>query len=121
MPSTSQNATSGRLAESSLQTRSHRPGRSARAIGPRMPNVIVTMDASMRVDLHQHVWSAPLIEALAARDRLPRIERSGGRLIVHCAGEAPYEIDVDAQTSARRAAALDADGLDLAVIAVSSP
>jgi 6-methylsalicylate decarboxylase len=82
---------------------------------------LVTMDASMRVDLHQHVWSAPLIEALAARDELPRIQRAGGRLIVHSAGEAPYEIDVDAQTSARRTAALDADGLDSAVIALSSP
>ena len=75
----------------------------------------------MRVDLHQHLWAAPLIEALAARDRLPRIDRSGSRTILHSAGELPYEIDVSGQWPHRRAAALDRDGLDRAVIALSSP
>jgi predicted TIM-barrel fold metal-dependent hydrolase len=81
----------------------------------------VPMAASMRVDLHQHVWTVPLIESLAARDRLPRIDRAGGRLTLRCAGETPYQIDIAAQSPPRRAAALDADGLDQAVIALSSP
>ena len=75
----------------------------------------------MRVDLHQHIWTAPLIEALAARDRLPRIDRSGGRVILHSAGEVPYEIDLAGQRPQRRAAALHRDRLDRAVIALSSP
>lgn len=82
---------------------------------------LVTTGASMRVDLHQHVWTETLIEALAARDRLPRIDRAGGRVVLRAAREAPYEIDIDRQTPERRAAAVDADGLDRAVIALSSP
>ena len=56
------------------------------------------MGASLRVDLHQHVWTETLIEALAARDRLPRIDRAGGRVVLRAARETPYVIDIDRQT-----------------------
>lgn len=82
---------------------------------------LVAICPSRRVDLHQHVWTAPLIEALAARDRLPRVVRSRGRAILHSAGEVPYEIDLVGQGAERRATALERDRLDRAVIALSSP
>lgn len=74
-----------------------------------------------RVDVHQHVWTEPLLEALAARDRLPFVRRGDGVAILHCADEQPYAIDVEAQAPATRTRQLRTDGLDLAVIALSSP
>src|SRR5690349_12952164 len=82
---------------------------------------LVTMDGSLRVDLHQHLWTEPLIEALASRGRLPRIDQSAGRAILHSAGEVPYEIDLAGQAADRRTAELDRNRLDRAVIALSSP
>jgi 6-methylsalicylate decarboxylase len=75
----------------------------------------------MRVDVHQHFWGRPLVEALAARDRLPLIDRSGGSTILHSAGEVPYAIAAESRSPQWRARVLDDDGLDLAVIALSSP
>jgi 6-methylsalicylate decarboxylase len=80
-----------------------------------------TLDTSLRVDVHQHVWTRPLIEALAARDRLPLIDSKNGSAVLHCAGERPYAIDVESQRCHQRARVLRDDGLDLAVIALSSP
>jgi 6-methylsalicylate decarboxylase len=82
---------------------------------------LVTLDTSMRVDVHQHVWTSPLIEALAARDQLPWIDHAGESAVLHCAGERSYAIDLESQRSQQRARVLRADGLDLAVIALSSP
>jgi predicted TIM-barrel fold metal-dependent hydrolase len=81
----------------------------------------VAPDLSMRADVHQHIWTRPLLEALAARDRLPLIDRRGETLLVRSAGERPYAIDLDSQAPERRRRALDDDGIDLAVIALSSP
>ena len=41
--------------------------------------------------------------------------------VVHCAGEQAWAIDLDAESSAQRASLIAADGLDLALIAPSSP
>jgi len=41
--------------------------------------------------------------------------------MLHCAGEQPYVIDIEAEEPDRRAALLRSDGLDLALIAISSP
>lgn len=73
------------------------------------------------VDVHQHVWTPPLLDALAARDRLPFVRRSGRLTVLHCAGEQAWAIDPEAETPRRRADLVRADGLDLALIAVSSP
>ena len=74
-----------------------------------------------RVDVHQHLWTEPLLDALAARDRLPYISRTGATAIVHCAGERAWAIELDAETPERRAGLLRIDGLDRALIAPSSP
>ena len=69
------------------------------------------------VDVHQHVWPGTLIESLRARRSPPRLR--GWTL--ELAGEPDYEVgprdhDVDA-----RAALARADGLDLALVSLSSP
>jgi predicted TIM-barrel fold metal-dependent hydrolase len=75
----------------------------------------------MRADVHQHIWTRPLVEALAARDRLPLIDRRGGTMVVRSAGERLYPIDPESQAPERRLRLLEADGVELAVIALSSP
>lgn len=73
----------------------------------------------MRVDLHQHLWTAPLLDALALRDELPFVRRDHGVTVLYSAGEQPYVIaDEPASVRARQ---LGADGIDLALIAISSP
>jgi hypothetical protein len=75
----------------------------------------------MRVDAHQHIWTQPLLDALAARDELPLVRHEDGLAILHSAGEQPYAIDVRAEVADARAARVRRDGLDKAVIAISSP
>jgi 6-methylsalicylate decarboxylase len=73
------------------------------------------------VDLHQHLWTEPLLDALAARERLPFVTRSVGTAIVHCAGEQAYAIDLITEAPQNRARLARDDGLDLALVAPSSP
>ncbi|HTU84380.1 MAG TPA: amidohydrolase family protein [Solirubrobacteraceae bacterium] len=73
------------------------------------------------VDVHQHLWTEPLLDALAARDRLPFVTRSDHAAIVHCAGERAYAIDLTTENPACRVRLVEDDGLDLALIAPSSP
>jgi predicted TIM-barrel fold metal-dependent hydrolase len=74
----------------------------------------------MQIDVHQHLWTEPLLDALAARDELPFIRRTHGVTVLHAAGEQPYVIDVQGEAPQRRAALVDADGLDLAIVSLSS-
>jgi predicted TIM-barrel fold metal-dependent hydrolase len=75
----------------------------------------------MRLDVHQHIWTAPLIEALAARSELPFVRVRGGIAELHAAGERPCPIDLNSETPSRRTRLLDADRIELALIALSSP
>jgi 6-methylsalicylate decarboxylase len=75
----------------------------------------------MLVDVHQHTWSEPLVEALAGRSSWPFVRRADGLSMLHCAGEQPYVIDVESEAPDRRASLVQTDGVDLAVIALSSP
>jgi predicted TIM-barrel fold metal-dependent hydrolase len=75
----------------------------------------------MRVDSHQHVWTPALIDALAEREALPLVRREHGVTVLHSAGELPCVIDVQAEAPERRAACVAEDGLDLALVAISSP
>jgi predicted TIM-barrel fold metal-dependent hydrolase len=78
------------------------------------------MTTMTTIDVHQHVWTTRLLDLLAARERWPFVSRERDGTVVHCAGEQPWAIDVASEAPARRAALLDADGLDGAVIALSS-
>jgi hypothetical protein len=75
----------------------------------------------MQVDVHQHLWTEPFLDALAARDALPFVRRENGLTIVHCAGENPYIVETGTETPVLRARLVHDDGLDRAAIALSSP
>jgi 6-methylsalicylate decarboxylase len=75
----------------------------------------------MRIDVHQHIWTVPLVERLAARETLPLVRRSDGLTVLHSAAEQPYLIDLAAEAPERRATLVRADRVDLALIALSSP
>jgi predicted TIM-barrel fold metal-dependent hydrolase len=79
------------------------------------------MSSTMRVDVHQHIWTVPLVERLAAREALPLVRRTDGLCVLHSAAEQPYVIDLDAEAPARRVELVATDGLDLALVAISSP
>ena len=75
----------------------------------------------MNLDIHQHVWTAHLLDALAARECLPFVRRADGLTVLHCGGELPYVIDTTAESAQRRSQLLTNDGLDRAAVALSSP
>jgi predicted TIM-barrel fold metal-dependent hydrolase len=74
-----------------------------------------------RVDLHQHIWTTPLMDALAGRDCHPFVRRDDGLCVLHLAGEPSCVIDTAAETAAARTRLLDIDGIELAAVAISSP
>jgi 6-methylsalicylate decarboxylase len=76
---------------------------------------------SMKLDVHQHLWSEPLVLALQAREELPFVLREHGLTVLFLAGERPYVIERSSETRARRAALVDGDRLDRALVCLSSP
>jgi len=76
---------------------------------------------TMRTDVHQHLWSEPLVEGLAARDELPFVRLERGLTVLYQAGERPCVIDRAGEEPARRAALVERDGLDRALVSLSSP
>ena len=75
------------------------------------------LGAGGAVDVHQHLWPEALIEALRARRRPPRLR--GWTL--ELPGEPDYKVDPATHDVVARAAQVRADGLDLALVAPSSP
>ncbi|MBX5443178.1 MAG: amidohydrolase family protein [Solirubrobacteraceae bacterium] len=70
-------------------------------------------------DVHQHVWTEPLVAALARRSEPPRVRAREGRRLLEPAGEPAVEIAID--DVAARARQVRADGLDRAIVAPSCP
>ncbi|MEX2613548.1 MAG: amidohydrolase family protein [Gaiellaceae bacterium] len=66
------------------------------------------------IDVHQHLWPEPLIQALARRQRPPRLRGS----ILELAGERESEIDLGAHDLDARLALLDRCGIDVAVVSL---
>jgi hypothetical protein len=75
----------------------------------------------VKTDIHQHLWTEPLVEALSHRRELPFIRREHGLDVLYLAGEQPYVIDLDAETPDNRAKLVHRDGLDRALVCLSSP
>jgi 6-methylsalicylate decarboxylase len=73
------------------------------------------------VDVHQHLWPEPLLAALARRDRPPRLirHRDGWTLRMH--GEGDWPVALADHDPDRRLRALDAEGVDRAIVAPSVP
>ncbi len=74
-------------------------------------------DEAPVVDIHQHLWPEPLIDALRARSTPPRLR--GWTL--ELAGEGEYAVDPGAHDADDRAELARSDGLDLALVSLSSP
>ncbi|HLI58151.1 MAG TPA: hypothetical protein VKV21_00660 [Solirubrobacteraceae bacterium] len=70
-----------------------------------------------RIDVHQHVWPEPFIDALRARTAPPRLR--GWTL--ELAGEPAYEVDPADHELAARAGLARADGLERVLVSLSSP
>jgi hypothetical protein len=75
----------------------------------------------MRIDVHQHLWSEPLVDALERRSRLPFVRCDDGLCTIHLAGEVPSAVDLESERPQRRQELLERDGIDCALIALSSP
>jgi 6-methylsalicylate decarboxylase len=75
----------------------------------------------VKIDIHQHFWTDPLVEALAARDELPFVRHEQGLTVLFLAGERPYVIEREDEDATRRAQLVEADGLDRALVCLSSP
>ena len=75
----------------------------------------------MPTDVHQHLWSGPLIEQLAVRRELPFVRLERGLTVLYLAGDRPYVIDRVGEDPARRAELVERDGLDRALLCLSSP
>jgi 6-methylsalicylate decarboxylase len=73
----------------------------------------------MLLDAHQHLWTPPLIEALARRRALPLLRREDGEWTLHLAAEPACAITADDRQA--RTALLDEDEVDAAVVALSAP
>ena len=65
------------------------------------------------VDLHQHIWPAPFVEALRARTAAPSLDGA-----VLTTPEGAFELDLGIHDPERRIEALDRDGIDVAVISL---
>ncbi|MHC6213678.1 amidohydrolase family protein [Rhodococcus ruber] len=70
-----------------------------------------------RVDVHQHVWPASFVDALRARSAPPRLDG----WVLHLPGEPPYRVDPADHSVAARTALAVRDGIDLALVSLSSP
>lgn len=75
----------------------------------------------MKIDVHQHLWTEPLVDALQARREVPFVRREHGLTVLFLAGERPYVVERSSETPSRRAALVDGDGLDRALVCLSSP
>ncbi|HTB50032.1 MAG TPA: amidohydrolase family protein [Solirubrobacteraceae bacterium] len=75
----------------------------------------------MRTDIHQHLWTEQLLDALARRSELPFVRSEQGLTVLFLAGERPYVIDLDSEAATQRAELVRHDGLDRALVCLSSP
>lgn len=75
----------------------------------------------MRIDVHQHLWPEGLIAALARRGRPPLVRRRDGHWVLRLEGEPDWPFDLAAHDPVARAATVAEDGMDMALVALSSP
>jgi 6-methylsalicylate decarboxylase len=76
---------------------------------------------TVKIDVHQHLWTEPLVRALEQREELPFVRIEQGLTVLFLAGERPYVIDLAGELPDRRAELVESDGLDRALVCLSSP
>jgi predicted TIM-barrel fold metal-dependent hydrolase len=72
-------------------------------------------------DIHQHLWPEPLLRELSRRTEPPHLQRHAGGWALRLHGEPEAAVDLADHDPDRRAALVDADGLERALIAPSVP
>jgi 6-methylsalicylate decarboxylase len=75
----------------------------------------------MRTDVHQHLWTEPLVAALATRRELPFVRCENGLTVLYLAGERPYVIDLAGESPEARTQLAALDGIDRVLLCLSSP
>lgn len=73
------------------------------------------------IDVHQHVWTEPLVHELSLRTELPFVRFEHDLTVLYAAGERPYVLDPSARDADLRAEVLDRDGVGRAFVCISSP
>lgn len=73
------------------------------------------------IDVHQHLWPEPLTTALLRRIHPPHLRERGDRWLLTIAGEPAWEIDPADHDPGARARLVARDGLETALVALSSP
>jgi predicted TIM-barrel fold metal-dependent hydrolase len=73
------------------------------------------------IDIHQHLWPEPLLGELSRRRSEPMLIRRAEGWALRLRGEAEAPVDLADHDPVRRAALVDADGLDRALVAPSVP
>jgi len=76
---------------------------------------------ALRYDVHQHLWPEPFLAALERRTEPPFLRRTRDGLTLVLAGEPEAPFDPAPHDAGLRREALDADGIDRALICLSSP
>ncbi len=72
------------------------------------------------IDVHQHLLGEPLVAELARRRRPPALVKRGGGWTFRVSGEPDTVLAFEAVNAERRAAELERDGIDRALVALSS-
>jgi predicted TIM-barrel fold metal-dependent hydrolase len=74
-----------------------------------------------RTDIHQHLWSEALVAELTWRREPPLLRRSGRGWALRLRDEPEYPFDPAEHDPAARRALLAADGIERALLCISSP
>jgi hypothetical protein len=74
-----------------------------------------------RIDVHQHFWPEPFLEALARRTAPPALVGTVGAWVLRLEGEPDYPFDARLHDRLTRVRFLDDDGVDAALLSLSSP
>jgi 6-methylsalicylate decarboxylase len=80
-----------------------------------------TLQMPQAIDIHQHLWPEQLLRALSRRSEPPLLARHRTGWTLSVPGEPQQPIDLTEHDPIGRAALVQADGLDLALIAPSTP
>jgi 6-methylsalicylate decarboxylase len=92
-----------------------------RIIAIRLKRFTETFNKRVQIDVHQHLWPEPLVAELARRGQAPRLRRRREGWMVEVPGEPEAAVDLADHDPDARAALVQADGLDRAYVALSSP
>lgn len=79
------------------------------------------LHSPLRTDVHQHLWPEALVAALTARREPPFIRRCAGDWLLRLRDEPDHRFDPADHDPVARAQHLAADGVQRALVAMSSP